>query len=259
MLGSKADVAAVIAEGAEERWRVVGKNENEQKEEAMERFLEHGMAKELKQFSGEQLLDNGAGEISSGMTRRQRQQEKRRQRRSKSEKSSSKKRQQQSEFDEMPALALREDSSDDESMADDCTIDVGDDCDWNKIPKLVDRPDDDSDDEDCTCPAQTIRYESALASSAVCDPVPLAGSLVTANGLTDSAHKTAQQDSNSSSTRHSEQKQASQWPGLDPPRVNSGERVSGKNKRQHRRENKAARMQRQEEQEEQSYWQHYKG
>ena len=242
---------------------MVGKNETEQKEAAMENFLEHGMAKELRKFSGEQLLDNGAGEISSGMTRRQRQRqrqrEKRRQQRSNSNSSSSEKRQQKIELNDIPALALRDDSSDDDSMADDCITDDSVDCDWNKIPNLVDRLDDDSDDEDRVCSDKRHRSDPALACSAVCNPVPPAGSLVTANGVIDSAHEKAQHDSTSSFTRHSDDKQASQWPGLDPPRVNSGERVSGKNKRQHRRENKAARMQRQEEQEEQSYWQHYKG
>jgi hypothetical protein len=47
--------------------------------------------------------------------------------------------------------------------------------------------------------------------------------------------------------------------GLDPPRLESGARVSGINKRQLRRENKAKRRQRQLEQVEDTYWEIYRG
>ena len=47
--------------------------------------------------------------------------------------------------------------------------------------------------------------------------------------------------------------------GLDPPTLWSGERVSGQNKSQHRRENKRTRIARQEAQPSSSYWARHKG
>eukprot|EP00956_Cyclotella_meneghiniana_P025446 scaffold53123_cov73-Cyclotella_meneghiniana.AAC.1 len=47
--------------------------------------------------------------------------------------------------------------------------------------------------------------------------------------------------------------------GLDPPSLWSGERINGANKRQHRRENKATRIERQEAQPSSSYWASHKG
>ena len=47
--------------------------------------------------------------------------------------------------------------------------------------------------------------------------------------------------------------------GLDPPTLWSGERVSGKNKAQHRRENKRVRIARQEAQPSASYWSRHRG
>jgi hypothetical protein len=52
---------------------------------------------------------------------------------------------------------------------------------------------------------------------------------------------------------------ASVWPGLSPPTVSTGERVSGVNKRQLRRENKNRRIEKQETQPETSYWSTHKG
>jgi hypothetical protein len=49
------------------------------------------------------------------------------------------------------------------------------------------------------------------------------------------------------------------WPGLDPPTVSSGERVSGINKRQLRHENKCRRIEKQEQQAETSYWSTHHG
>eukprot|EP00956_Cyclotella_meneghiniana_P024898 scaffold50779_cov23-Cyclotella_meneghiniana.AAC.1 len=51
----------------------------------------------------------------------------------------------------------------------------------------------------------------------------------------------------------------SQWGGLAPPKLASGERINGSNKKQHRRENKRKRIQKQEEQPEQTYWSKYEG
>jgi hypothetical protein len=45
-----------------------------------------------------------------------------------------------------------------------------------------------------------------------------------------------------------------QFAGLDPPRLESGARINGMNKRQLRRENKKKRQQKQLEQAEQTYW-----
>jgi hypothetical protein len=50
-----------------------------------------------------------------------------------------------------------------------------------------------------------------------------------------------------------------QYTGLEPPRLESGVRISGANKRQLRRENKKKRQQRQLDQAEQTYWSIYKG
>eukprot|EP00956_Cyclotella_meneghiniana_P004837 scaffold5989_cov47-Cyclotella_meneghiniana.AAC.8 len=47
--------------------------------------------------------------------------------------------------------------------------------------------------------------------------------------------------------------------GLEAPTLWSGERVSGHNKAQHRRQNKATRIESQESQPEQSYWSSHKG
>eukprot|EP00956_Cyclotella_meneghiniana_P033197 scaffold94341_cov129-Cyclotella_meneghiniana.AAC.1 len=47
--------------------------------------------------------------------------------------------------------------------------------------------------------------------------------------------------------------------GLKPPTLWSGERVSGSNKAQHRRQNKLFRIEKQESQKEQSYWTKYEG
>ena len=47
--------------------------------------------------------------------------------------------------------------------------------------------------------------------------------------------------------------------GLNPPTLWSGERVSGSNKAQHRRQNKLFRIEKQENQKEQSYWTTYEG
>eukprot|EP00956_Cyclotella_meneghiniana_P024897 scaffold50778_cov74-Cyclotella_meneghiniana.AAC.1 len=51
----------------------------------------------------------------------------------------------------------------------------------------------------------------------------------------------------------------SQWGGLEPPKLASGERINGSNKKQHRRENKRKRIQKQEEQPEQTYWSKHEG
>eukprot|EP00956_Cyclotella_meneghiniana_P003235 scaffold3946_cov41-Cyclotella_meneghiniana.AAC.2 len=51
----------------------------------------------------------------------------------------------------------------------------------------------------------------------------------------------------------------STWAGMDPPRLASGARINGQNKKQHRRENKRKRISKQEQQLEQSYWTKYEG
>lgn len=53
--------------------------------------------------------------------------------------------------------------------------------------------------------------------------------------------------------------QDQRYTGLDPPRLSTGARVSGSNKRQLRRENKAWRLRSQDLQPEGTYWQHHKG
>jgi hypothetical protein len=54
-------------------------------------------------------------------------------------------------------------------------------------------------------------------------------------------------------------KEENKWPGLNPQTVATGERVSGVNKRQLRRENKNRRIEKQETQPETSYWSTHKG
>lgn len=51
----------------------------------------------------------------------------------------------------------------------------------------------------------------------------------------------------------------STWPGLKPPRLSTGEEVNGANKRQYKREKKAARIEKQVNQEPVDHWLRYKG
>ena len=50
-----------------------------------------------------------------------------------------------------------------------------------------------------------------------------------------------------------------QWPGLNPPRLSTGEEVSGVNKRQYKREKKANRIQKQLQQEPVDHWLNHEG
>ena len=52
---------------------------------------------------------------------------------------------------------------------------------------------------------------------------------------------------------------AAKHPGLQAPRLRSGQPIDGSNKRQHRRENKAKRIEKQKQQAEQSYWNEHEG
>lgn len=51
----------------------------------------------------------------------------------------------------------------------------------------------------------------------------------------------------------------SRWPGLKPPRLQTGEEVNGANKRQYKREKKSARIEKQINQEPVDHWIHHKG
>jgi hypothetical protein len=56
-----------------------------------------------------------------------------------------------------------------------------------------------------------------------------------------------------------EREMESRYPGLRAPKLKSGDRINGANKRQHRRENKAKRIAKQEAQEEGTYWSTHQG
>eukprot|EP00956_Cyclotella_meneghiniana_P045063 scaffold351253_cov142-Cyclotella_meneghiniana.AAC.1 len=50
-----------------------------------------------------------------------------------------------------------------------------------------------------------------------------------------------------------------EWPGLNPPQLSTGEKVSGVNKRQYKREKKANRIQKQLQQEPVDHWLNHEG
>lgn len=229
LCGGKSKAAAVIARGAQDRWRVVGKDTESEKQAKLKLGVVYSL-KEAAAAASAEFMDNGAGK-SSSETRRQKQRKRQRQKRRESRR----------------AAAFAEDEA------------------WKKRENLDTPPplapiDTSSDESENEHGYGMARKKQELAPKmngpVLCTADSDTDSMITGNGpvcneFTESASLIANNVDESSA------QQASQWPGLDPPRVNSGERVSGKNKRQHRRENKAARILRQEQQPETSYSPHF--
>ena len=272
---TRAQVADVIVNVAADEWKEVCKEEHKAPAHISVQTSKNSKSAILK-MDTVSLLDGGAGKTKLETKRQRQRQRQRERRRIARQREFEREKKHWKQYDDIPELAIRYDTSDDESDSDD-SISISN---SKQRVRFVDCPDVVVKNSLVSCNTSNCcdacvfekQISHVLNTLFVCldyqqqqQQQPQHSNSTTSNSNSTTGNSTISTNTSttSTSTKSTSNTSASPtntaWPGLNPPRVKSGERVSGINKRQHRRENKAARIQKQEQQQETSYWQQHGG